>query len=181
MTEEEKKEAITVQAAFFADIDKFISEEKDKAVILNIIYKEFFERKPTSVNKFSGYINDTCNLGSDIGPGDSFFYVLKLMAFQCFLYCTSTLGIVHMVLSYLCEKLNGFASYNIPMLNIALGNFLFAGILMSVFFSTGEVKNQVIKLFQIEFSKGTDTGTLAFNQFIHFLVYILLLSFHSGT
>jgi hypothetical protein len=168
-----KTEAFKKQGAFFEELIDFEKKNENKAAIMDIIYKEFLKKEPTSVNKISRSINDTCSLGKKNGPVDEFFYLIQLIAFQSNLYCTSTLRIVHSALYYLCEKLEGPANFNIPFVSIAAGNFVFAGVLLSIFFGTSEVNNQVIKLFKIEFSKGTDTGTLALNQLIHFLVYLL--------
>ena len=170
-----KEKAFEKQAEFFKELDEFKADKTNNDIvsILNIIYKDFLKKEPTSVNSISRSINDTCEIGKKAGPGEYLFYLVQLMALQCNLYCTSTLRIVHSALSYLREKLEGPASFNIEFLNVALGNFFFAGILFSVFIGTSEANNQVIKLFKIEFSKGTDTGTLALNQLITFLVYLL--------
>jgi len=174
MVDSAKKERFKEQELFFGDLNKFTEDEPDKASILNIIYKGFLDGSSKSTNQISQSIIDTCKIKpNDVSPFDYVLYVVQFVTFQSYLYCTSTLRIVHSVLSYLREKLEGPSSYNIPYVSIAAGNFFFAGVLLSIFFGTGEVNNQVIKLFKIEFSKGTDTGTLALNQLIHFLVYLL--------
>jgi hypothetical protein len=175
MPTDDLNEARTVQKAFFEELKGYAGKDEntDKVAILNIIYKGFLNPDPKMLNKFSQSINDTCRIGKDLSPPEHILYLVQLVAFKCNVYCTSTLRIVHSLLGYLCEKLKGPMNFNVPFISIALGNFVFAGILMSVFFSTGEVNNQVIKLFKIEFSKGTDTGTLALNQLIHFMVYLL--------
>jgi hypothetical protein len=165
----------TKQKDWFSELKDF-EKETDKSEIMKVIYPELLQCEPKDVNLFSEILIDTCDTSNDLNTFGCLMYIIKLIVFQNFVYCSSVTSIVHSFFAAISNDILGspkIMDSMIPMANIPVISVLFAVFLYGLFLSSDALNKEVIKLFNIKFPEETNTQNILLNKFLNLLVYFL--------
>jgi hypothetical protein len=150
------------QETFFTLLKNLDPERK---AILEMIYPGLMAMDDSGVQKFASVIQDKCSK-TDLCTMDYLTYFVCMLVFYNYLYCGTTMGMIHSGFAFLSNNVIGQLNSKITMVG-------FAALLYYMFLSVGAMNEQVRKKLKIQLKDETEPKAILTNQLINLVVSII--------